>query len=210
LTGKKIYDTLKKIEGDRNMKQEKLDEKLYEAIQKRDFAAAGKLIKKGANKSWTYLMKAIDAGDIEQAKFWVDTGINLNQVTNKLTGETFISRAVFKGKQEILELLVDGGADIAFADKALAEVRHGSDINSLLMTSLLNKNLEMMEYLIKRGAKPTAEFIQGLDFYEKTLRVGALVSASKEGCEKVRELQAEFRRIDAERRAKDKEFGQGK
>lgn len=190
------------------MKQEKLDEKLHEAIQNGDLAAAGKLIKKGAETKPHYLIAAIDAGDIEQVKFWVGTGMSLNQVTNKLTGETFISRAVFKSNEAILKILVNNGADVAFADNALTKVRRGTDINSLLMTSLLNDNLDITQYLLDNGAKPTRDFLDAIDFKEKFLRAGCLSIALQEG--RFREVRREFHDIDVARRAKDKEFGQGK
>ncbi|MEQ8222355.1 MAG: ankyrin repeat domain-containing protein [Candidatus Eremiobacterota bacterium] len=75
----------------------------------------------------------------EVIKFLLDNGADINAKTNR--GDTVLFIAVIKGNKDIIELLINKGANLELGDKSTP-----------LFTAAYNNNLEIASLLIDRGA----------------------------------------------------------
>jgi ankyrin repeat protein len=100
------------------------------------------------------LFRAIRAGDVEQVKLLVDSGLDINDAGNTAARSPLLAVAEEADRRKtqtdpqlraILRLLIDGGAD--------PNTRHESDLTPLGLASM-NLVGWMVEDLIRAGADP--------------------------------------------------------
>ncbi len=90
------------------------------------------------------LYSAAYDGDLEQARNFIDQGANVNTIYKKNSPRTALNAAAIKGHKEMVELLLNHGADFARvvrgdAPALTAAARHG--------------HVEIVRLLLERGAK---------------------------------------------------------
>ena len=112
------------------------------------------LIKSGArvnevddNGKSALMYAIISSSDIEVVKFLIDNGANVNLKSND--GETALMNAYIRGNKELVELLINSGADVNLIDFNLKD-NYG---RTKLMEASKIGNKEAVELLINAGAR---------------------------------------------------------
>ncbi|MDQ7055680.1 MAG: ankyrin repeat domain-containing protein [Persephonella sp.] len=102
--------------------REKLNRKLFEAIQEGDEQKVKELIEKGADvnardkNNYTPLLRAVSRGNLKIVKILVEYGADIN-AKEKFFGYTPIHIAAMKGYTDVLIFLLKKGADPNVRDK---------------------------------------------------------------------------------------------
>ncbi|MCF6185839.1 MAG: ankyrin repeat domain-containing protein, partial [Bacteroidales bacterium] len=85
-------------------------------------------------KSSTSFLKAVNTDNIKIVKKFIELGANVNKASK--AGDYPLNIAISKNSEEIIDLLLKNGADISFADLSK------------------NKNIDLIEKLVRLGANP--------------------------------------------------------
>uniref|UniRef100_UPI001AACA070 ankyrin repeat domain-containing protein n=1 Tax=Facilibium subflavum TaxID=2219058 RepID=UPI001AACA070 len=104
--------------------------------------------------STRHLFDAVGKGNIEEVKYYLSNGGNVN-ISNKNREDTpLLHVAVFYGHREIVQLLIENGADVDITNS------HGT---TALHLASKKGNAEIVKLLLEAGADITAETIDGKD-----------------------------------------------
>jgi len=122
--------------------------------------------------------KAISQNNVELFKLLVGTGVNLDEIlASPLTGETLLMRAAYLGRDEIVDILLNAGAQINLGDNdnstaliyamqgrqdstALKLLEKGANFNfdfgvfSLLGWAIQQQLPKVVNYLLDQGVDP--------------------------------------------------------
>ncbi|WP_341792937.1 ankyrin repeat domain-containing protein [Rickettsia endosymbiont of Ceutorhynchus obstrictus] len=106
------------------------------------------------------LFSALKDGDIKAMRFWLDKGANLTSSDNlsktinirNLSGETILFKAIDEDKADVVKFLLKKGADSNIATSWGLPPLH---------FAAFRENLEIIELLIKSGAKINAQDVDG-------------------------------------------------
>ena len=173
-------------------RRERLSEALIAAVQNKDSDAAGVLLKRGADVNTatafdkTVLMWAVENRDKEMIDLLLHYKANVN-LKDSWSGKTALMRAAEMGYGDIVDLLLDNGADATAKneseDTALTlAVKKGGRVvvNSLinggaeidakngdgdtaLILAVKRQDDDLVNLLLKRGADPNAKDKSGVD-----------------------------------------------
>jgi len=91
------------------------------------------------------LIKAATRGDVHTVELFLDAGMNPNVTSNKAGREPALWHAANNERIEVMELLLDRGADL--------DAKYNSGY-TVLMKAAFNGSAEVLEFLLKRGADP--------------------------------------------------------
>ena len=90
-------------------------------------------------------IKAATRGDVHTVELFLDAGMNPNVTSRKAGREPALWHAANNGRLEVMELLLDRGADLD------ARQNFGYTV---LMKVAFNCQADVLEFLLKRGADP--------------------------------------------------------
>lgn len=127
------------------------DAALLSAVERGEVAAARTLLQQGThtaarNKAGrTLLIIAVGRGDLEMAKLLVQAGASVNDCTDTPTGSSVLAWAAEGNNLQVIELLLDHGADIDGT---------GRNSQSALFFAAGRNRLAMAKLLLRRGANP--------------------------------------------------------
>lgn len=93
----------------------------------------------GPNAAW---FDAVKQGNLEAVKRMVDAGQNLEVKDEASLGQTALGWAAFIGYFDMVQYLVDKGADIRATDKA--------DVYNTVKSAVMGKNADVVKYLHER------------------------------------------------------------
>lgn len=107
------------------------------------------------------LINAIRWGDLDRVRATVESGVDINRRYNFPAGNTILSwtpliAAVIDGKKEVVEYLVEMGADVDAQDWAF-----GGFGQTPLMHAVRNRHKGIVERLIEAGADVNATATKG-------------------------------------------------
>jgi len=108
------------------------------------------------------LLQAIENDDTQKVREILSAGVNVNFEDDG--GEFPLQIACWRGKKEIVELLIENGADVNYADE--------SEFHTALMMASRHGHAEIVRLLLKHGAHVNAK-----DDYENT----SLTKAAESG-----------------------------
>lgn len=147
----------------------------------RDIANAKKLSHRvfyvpsvGPDAAW---FDAVKKGNLAEVKKRVAAGQNLEAKDEAMFGQTALGWAAFIGYLDMVEYLVEQGADLMATDRA--------DVKSALKSSVLGKNVEVVKYLYPMLKDKIDINDQSLDNENETL---VMIAASNNRIEIVKYL----------------------
>ena len=110
-----------------------------------DVAAARAAVKGSRDGCGHFLWDAAKAGHVEKAKLWVAAGANINWCGSiaECQGTTPLFEATTFGRRAVVEILIDGGADVD-----LQRQHHG---DTALYEAVLQNKPKIVQLLITRG-----------------------------------------------------------
>ena len=141
--GKIIGDVLGSIlKGGKQEGQEKKPEE-----KPRHGEINNRIIEREPTTDERMLFVAIEQGDADTVRRMLDKGLDINAYYNFKTA-TPLSCAIYNGKNEIMQLLLERGADVRGYVTSTREYR----VHSYFVQAAANGNLPLMEYLHNWGA----------------------------------------------------------
>ena len=153
-----IIGKLLELGSNPNAQDDQGNTPLMSIIGRRDDVGAVKsLLEFGADpnlqnqKQHTVLMYASQFNRIKSIELLTENKVSTNQISSD--GWTALKIAAFNGNTKAAELLIDGGADIDLGDPKL-------EISPLMFAVFHNKH-ETTKLLLKKGADPNKETIDG-------------------------------------------------
>ena len=117
------------------------------------------------------LLKAVDGGDLSQAKVYLDQGVDVNGKNNNGWSAAMI--AASRGNLEMLKLLIEKGADVSLAN---------SDGNTALHIASFFAREELVELLLKNGASVRVKNGRGetpVDVVSAQVRIATVADDAK-------------------------------
>ena len=141
---------------------------LHAAINHYDTGKIELLLRHGARHD---LYSAVAVGDLEEVERQLAAGDGLLERRDVLRGRTPLEWAVFNGREEVVHLLLEAGAEaspqvlvglgkldevrqLAAADPGFVNQPLAPEREPPLMHALRSRNLEMVELLLRLGADP--------------------------------------------------------
>ncbi|OUR77769.1 hypothetical protein A9Q83_09630 [Alphaproteobacteria bacterium 46_93_T64] len=163
-----------KLELARKKQQEEIDkDEFWTAIRTNDFGSATRLIRAGKSPNSllggiSYVHRTASYGSPKMLEFLLANEGDANSI---LKGKTPLFLAASKGRISSLEVLIKHGGDVH------AEIKSGINI---LSYALGGENLEVVEYLLKKGVKFTPELKKYIDeLFRKRQTTGSIIVQSK-------------------------------
>ena len=103
------------------------------------------------------LLQAIENDDAPKVREIISAGVDLNAENDFSVGEFPLEVACWRGNKEIVELLIENGADVNYADEC--------EFRTALMMASHHGHAEIVRILLKHGANVNAED----DYYATSL-----------------------------------------
>ena len=132
-----------------------LEAALLAAIEAGDDAAVGDLLTRGASvdacteDGWPALLFAVNEGRVEAVRALLDHGADKD---TKMTGDSALQVAAFRGDIAIAKILIERGADVNL---------RGGEGNTPLKTAAEQGNIELARLFLDAGADPN--YVGGID-----------------------------------------------
>jgi len=105
---------------------------------------------------YTYFTWAVEDGDIELVKFFIELGANINEVASFQFGETPILTAIRNGDIEIVELLINEGANLeVFCTYTIEGENRGNE--SALSHAFRADNQDIIDLILNQNQAITAD-----------------------------------------------------
>lgn len=100
------------------------------------------------------LMRAIEINNLEIAKFLIEQGADIN-IKHRITGHNLLELAIHTKNLELVKLLVENGFDV----NTISVTHNGSQLSVLDYALIKNIPVEIISYLIDKGAKSTISLL---------------------------------------------------